>query len=134
MVQGYGDSYTDRCIISAYTGLPTVFGWQTHEWLWRYGSIVDKETAKTVEDPEDLVLHKLIYPRQGDIDTIYESEDPELIRSVINKYDIRYIVLGGLEFSQFDGDNTDLFYDMFGEPVFTCEDLLIFKVTPQQTE
>lgn len=132
--EGYGDSYTDRCIISAYTGLPTVFGWQTHEWLWRYGSIVDKETAKTVEDPEDLVLHKLIYPRQGDIDTIYESEDPELIRSVINKYDIRYIVLGGLEFSQFDGDNTDLFYDMFGEPVFTCEDLLIFKVTPQQTE
>lgn len=132
--EGYGDSYTDRCIISAYTGLPTVFGWQTHEWLWRYGSIVDKETAKTVEDPEDLVLHKLIYPRQGDIDTIYESEDPELIRSVINKYDIRYIVLGGLEFSQFDGDNTDLFYDMFGEPVFTYEDLLIFKVTPQQTE
>lgn len=132
--EGYGDSYTDRCIISAYTGLPTVFGWQTHEWLWRYGSIVDKETAKTVEDPEDLVLHKLIYPRQSDIDTIYESEDPELIRSVINKYDIRYIVLGGLEFSQFDGDNTDLFYDMFGEPVFTYEDLLIFKVTPQQTE
>ena len=132
--EGYGDSYTDRCIISAYTGLPTVFGWQTHEWLWRYGSIVDKETAKNVEDPEDLVLHKLIYPRQGDIDTIYESEDPELIRSVINKYDIRYIVLGGLEFSQFDGDNTDLFYDMFGEPVFTYEDLLIFKVTPQQTE
>ena len=132
--EGYGDSYTDRCIISAYTGLPTVFGWQTHEWLWRYGSIVDKETAKTVEDPEDLVLHKLIYPRQSDIDTIYESEDPELIRSVINKYDVRYIVLGGLEFSQFDGDNTDLFYDMFGEPVFTYEDLLIFKVTPQQTE
>ena len=132
--EGYGDSYTDRCIISAYTGLPTVFGWQTHEWLWRYGSIVDKETAKTVEDPEDLVLHKLIYPRQSDIDTIYESEDPELIRSVINKYDVRYIVLGGLEYSQFDGDNTDLFYDMFGEPVFTYEDLLIFKVTPQQTE
>ena len=132
--EGYGDSYTDRCIISAYTGLPTVFGWQTHEWLWRYGSIVDKETAKNVEDPEDLVLHKLIYPRQSDIDTIYESEDPELIRSVINKYDVRYIVLGGLEFSQFDGDNTDLFYDMFGEPVFTYEDLLIFKVTPQQTE
>ncbi|MBP5774570.1 MAG: hypothetical protein J6W36_02630 [Clostridiales bacterium] len=132
--EGYGDSYTDHCIVSAYTGLPTVFGWQTHEWLWRYGSFVDKETAKNVDDPEDIVLHKLIYPRQEDVDTIYESDDPDLIRSVINKYDIRYIVLGGLEYAQFNGDNTDLFYDMFGEPVFTYEDLLIFKVEPQQTQ
>ena len=132
--EGYGDSYTDRCIVSAYTGLPTVFGWQTHEWLWRYSSVVDKETAKSVEEPEQLVLQRLIYPRQSEVDIIYESEDPEAIQAVINKYNIRYIILGGLEYAQFDGDNTDLFYDMFGEPVFSYEDLLIFKTNPQQTE
>ena len=132
--EGYGDSYTDRCIVSAYTGLPTVFGWQTHEWLWRYSSVVDKETAKSVEEPEQLVLQKLIYPRQSEVDTIYQSEDPEQIRAVINKYNIRYIILGGFEYAQFDGDNSELFYDMFGEPVFSYEDLLIFKTEPQQTE
>ena len=132
--EGYGDSYTDRCIVSAYTGLPTVFGWQTHEWLWRYSSVVDKETAKSVEEPEQLVLQRLIYPRQSEVDIIYQSEDPEEIQAVINKYNIRYIIIGGLEYAQFDGDNSELFNEMFGEPVFSYDDLLIFKTNPQQTE
>ena len=129
--EGYGDSYSDCCIISAYTGLPTVFGWQTHEWLWRFSGIVDKETDKFVSNPEDDVWDKVIAPRQADVDTIYESEDRNEIQAIIDKYGIEYLVLGGMEYAKFEGENTELFYAMFGEPVFTDGDLLIFKTTPR---
>ena len=130
--ESYGDSYTDNCIISAYTGLPTVFGWQTHEWLWRFHGIVDQAEDKLVSDPDNDVLTKLIYPRQGDVDTIYEENDEAAVRAVIDKYKIEYIVLGSLEYAKFGNENMELFYKMFGEPVFTYEDLMVFKTTPAQ--
>ncbi len=130
--ESYGDSYTDNCIISAYTGLPTVFGWQTHEWLWRFHGIVDQAEDKLVSDPDNDVLTKLIYPRQGDVDTIYEENDESAVRAVIDKYKIEYIVLGSLEYAKFGNENMELFYKMFGEPVFTYEDLMVFKTTPSQ--
>lgn len=130
--EGYGDSYTDRCIISAYTGLPTVFGWQTHEWLWRFQGVVDKTKDVLVADPEDDVWNNLIVPRQIDVNNIYEATDKETLQSYINKYKIEYLVLGSMEYSQYDIEDVDLFYEMFGEPVFTYEDLVIFKTTPSQ--
>ncbi|MCR4775223.1 MAG: hypothetical protein K5869_02465 [Saccharofermentans sp.] len=129
--ESYGESYSDNCIISAYTGLPTVFGWQTHEELWRFHGVVDKENDKLVADPEQDVSVNIILPRQTDIDSIYLEEDRNLIQAVINKYKIEYIVLGGLEYQKFETGNTDLFYEMFGEPVFSYDDVLVFKTTPQ---
>ena len=118
--------------VSAYTGLPTVFGWQTHEWLWRFHGVVDKEKDVLVEDPERNVLKELIYPRQEDVDTIYEETDEAAIRAVIDKYKIEYIVLGSLEYAKFGNENYDLFVKMFGDPVFTYEDLYVFKTAPAQ--
>lgn len=132
--EGYGDSYTDHCIISAYTGLPTVFGWQTHEWLWRFHGVVDKQSDKLVSDPEEDVWDNIIAPRQEDVDTIYEEDDKDAIQALINKYKIEYIVLGSMEYKKFESENEDLFREMFGEPVFTYEDLMIFKTTPASSQ
>ncbi|MBR6487810.1 MAG: hypothetical protein IKT20_02760, partial [Clostridiales bacterium] len=129
--EAYGDSYTDCCIVSAYTGLPTVFGWQTHEELWRFHGVVDKEKDKLVADPENDVWPTLITPRQSDIDSIYLEEDKDIIQSLINKYKIEYIVVGGLEYQKFESSNTELFQEMFGDPVFTYDDVLVFKTTPK---
>lgn len=129
--EAYGDSYSDNCIVSAYTGLPTVFGWQTHEELWRFHGVVDKEKDKLVADPERDVWPTLITPRQSDVDSIYLEDDKEIIQSLINKYKIEYIVVGGLEYQKFESSNTELFQEMFGDPVFTYDDVLIFKTTPK---
>jgi len=129
--EAYGDSYTDNCIVSAYTGLPTVFGWQTHEELWRFHGVVDKEKDKLVSDPNRDVWAEIISPRQSDIDSIYMEEDRNLIQSIINKYKIEYLIIGGLEYQKFDSGNTELFHEMFGEPVFSYDDVLVFKTTPQ---
>lgn len=128
--EAYGDSYTDCCLISAYTGLPTVFGWQTHEWLWRFHGVVNKETDKLEADPEQDVWDKIIAPRQADVDFIYQEADREGIMSLINKYKIEYLVIGGIEYQKFESGNTELFYEMFGAPVFSYDDVLVFKTTP----
>ena len=127
--EAYGDSYTDSCIISAYTGLPTVFGWQTHEWLWRFHGIVDEEKDLLVSDPDNDVFKIYIDPRHADVNTIYFSESPEEVQSVIDKYQIQYIVVGDMERFKFGYDNTYVISQL-GTPVFNYDTLTVYKVTP----
>ena len=50
--EAYGPSYSERCIVSAYTGLPDVVGWEVHEWLWHFHGWTDPETGEYKDDPE----------------------------------------------------------------------------------
>ena len=130
--EAYGDSYTDSCIVSAYTGLPTVFGWQTHEWLWRFHGIVDKETDTLVSDPDKDVWKIYISPRHNDIDVLYLSGNESEIQGIIDKYHIEYIVMGGIERFKYGYDNSYMFYQL-GEIVYQYDDLTVFKVNPAAT-
>ena len=127
--EAYGDSYTDKCLISAYTGNPTVFGWLTHEWLWRFHGIIDEEKDILVSDPANDVWTLYITPRHEDVDTIYWSDSPEEVQELINKYHIEYIVMGDIERYQFGVDNTEVFKQL-GERVFAYDTLSVYKVTP----
>ena len=127
--EAYGDSYTDSCIISAYTGLPTVFGWQTHEWLWRFHGIVDKQQDLLVSDPEKDVWAIYITPRHNDVDTIYLSESPEEVQALIDKYQIQYIIIGDMERFKYGYDNSYIFA-LLGDSVFSYDTLTVYKVTP----
>jgi len=73
-----GASYTGYSRISTYTGLPTVLGWSMHESQWR-GTYEPQGT------------------RQDDLATLYTTPDWETARQIIQKYNIRYIFIGGLE-------------------------------------
>ena len=95
--EAYGNSYSDYNIISAYTGIPTVFGWQTHEQLWRFQGIVNEETDLLESDPNNDVFQKYITPRHNAIDTIYTSYDSAEVWNYINEYNINYIIIGPLE-------------------------------------
>ena len=128
--ESYGDSYTDNCIISAHTGNPTVFGWLTHEWLWRFHGIVDKDQDILVSDPANDVWALYITPRHNDIDIIYWSESVEEVQTMIDKYHIEYIVMGDLERFHFGYDNSAIFQQL-GERVFTYDTLTVYKVTPR---
>lgn len=131
--EAYSDSYTDGCIVSSYTGLPTVFGWQTHEWLWRYQGIVNKETDLLESDPEHDVWQMYIIPRHQDIDILYLSTNKDEVQSIIDKYHIEYIICGNLEYYKYDFDNTYTFQQL-GESVFLSQNLNIFKVTPNYSD
>ena len=127
IVEAYGDSYTDNCIVSAYTGLPTVFGWQTHEWLWRFHGIINKEKDLLESDPDHDVFKLYINPRHADIDKVYGSDDHDEIFDIIKKYDIEYIVTGPMEAKRFGSDNFAVL-SQFGDVVFDEGNLRVIKV------
>ena len=98
-----GDSYSTRERVSVATGLPTVAGWYVHEWLWRGDTDALSE-------------------RNDDIEAIYTSGDEELVRSLIEKYNITYIYIGTQERQVYYNSITDVFLQSLGEVVFSDGD------------
>lgn len=82
IVEAVGDSYTTFNQISMATGLPTIEGWVVHEWLWRGG--YDAPAA-----------------RQSEVEIIYTSESPEEVKSILDKYQIKYIIVGAKEYEKY---------------------------------
>lgn len=78
ILEAQGDSYTDFNVVSSYTGNPTIAGWFVHEWLWRGSS-------------------QVVQSRIPDIVTLYESQDIELTRQLLKKYNIDYVVVTTFE-------------------------------------
>ncbi len=124
--EAYGTSYTSYNLVSSYTGLPTVFGWQTHEWLWRFHGIVDEETDLLVPDPDQNVFDIYINPRHADIDTIYTSTDGDLVWQTLMKYDVRYIVVGPFEREKYGG-NLYCAFTQYLEPVYFNSEVAVYK-------
>jgi YYY domain-containing protein len=110
ILEANGYSYTDYQRVSVITGLPTVFGWYTHEQLWKSGP-----------DMTDSMVTSQLNERAGDIEAIYTSEDINLVRELINKYDISYIYVGPLEEEKFERINHVLIRGL-GEVVFENTD------------
>ncbi|MCR5432069.1 MAG: hypothetical protein K6E95_05880 [Lachnospiraceae bacterium] len=114
IIEANGDSYSTDCRFSAWTGLPTVLGWKTHEWLWRSSG----------NEGYPAVLSE----RENDIRSFYTAHDTETMRKVIDKYDISYIIIGQTEKNKY-GENlsTDLLL-MLGDTVFGNDTVRIVKV------
>lgn len=104
VLEAQGDSYTDYERISAYTGLPTVAGWWVHEWLWR-GS------------PD------VVGKRIPDIVALYESKDLELTKKLIDKYNIRFVVVSQLERQKYPQLNEEKF-SALGKRIFRSKNNL----------
>lgn len=73
-----GGSYTTYNIISTFSGMPTILGWIGHEAQWRGGYLE-------------------IGSRQSDLRVLYSTTEWSQAESVIDLYNIRYIVVGELE-------------------------------------
>ena len=108
IVEADGDSYTDNARYSAYTGLPTIVGWAVHEWLWRG-------------------TYDVVAPRREEVRVIYESDDLEKTRTILQKYNVKYIVVGYLERQKFVRMNEQKF-DELGTLVFTQGTTQIYDV------
>ncbi len=78
-----GLSYTYFNRVSVFTGMPTVLGWQTHEWLWR--------SSGNFEYPA------VVTERHDDVIEIYTSTDRARVLELIEKYNIDYIYIGECE-------------------------------------
>ena len=125
--EAYGNSYTDNCVVSAYTGLPTIIGWQTHEWLWRFQGVVNTQ-GELVSDPSKPdIWADILTPRQTDVRSIYNGTNATVIRSLLEKYDVTYLIVGDLERTQYVSIN-DTVLTSLGTKVFENGTLYIIKV------
>ena len=111
MLEANGDSYTIYERISVNTGLPTVLGWYTHERLWKSGPGVT----------DDMVV-SMLNDRAADIETIYTSDEEEVVRSLLEKYDISYIYVGGPEAKKYAFLNHEMLRNL-GTVVYEAPDL-----------
>jgi YYY domain-containing protein len=83
LVEASGGSYSDAGFVSAFTGLPTVLGWDFHQYQWRGNTI---ESGK----------------RQPDIAQIYQNANASEVLTLLDKYDIKYVYLGPVEKRTYD--------------------------------
>jgi uncharacterized membrane protein len=123
IVEAVGNSYsTAHNRISTYTGYPTILGWDFHEVQWRGGW--------------DLVM-----PRKQDVADLYCTGQWDLARSLLEKYDVRYLVVGDVEYTTYSagsdicpgGIRADKF-QLHLQPIFQNERLTIYEVPPQMLD
>lgn len=109
ILESVGDSYTTFNQVSVSTGLPTVQGWIVHEWLWRGGYDKPKE-------------------RQDDVQLIYEGKDLNRIKTIIQKYNIKYIFVGTKEYEKYADLNEENFIKLGAKIIFQSGKTKIYQL------
>jgi YYY domain-containing protein len=104
-----GSSYVYEGRVAALTGLPTLLGWAGHESQWR-GS------------------YEVQSAREPDIETIYNTHDPQAALTLLDKYDITYVYVGPLERSRYDPRGLDKFRQ-FMEVAYQQDGVTIYRTT-----
>lgn len=114
MLEANGDSYTYANRVSVLTGLPTVMGWFTHEWLWKDNNEKGYERANE---------------RAEIVKRMYTSTDAGEIRELMEEYNVSYVYVGDQERIKFaeTGINEEAIKAL-GEIVFQNEHVYIVKV------
>jgi uncharacterized membrane protein len=107
ILEAQGDSYTDYARVSSNTGLPTVLGWTVHEWLWR----------GTYDIPA---------PRIDEVKALYESEDITKTKSLLHKYNVKYIFIGTLEREKYTIDEDK--FEKLGKVAFENGTTRIYQI------
>ena len=108
ILEAPGDSYTEFNVISSYTGLPTVSGWYVHEWLWRGDSSFPQK-------------------RVADIDEIYTASDLVTTKTLLDKYNVEYVIVGVNERTKYPNLN-ELKFSQLGKKTFISGDTTIYQI------
>ena len=107
IMEAIGDSFSEFGRISAYTGLPTVLGWQGHENQWR-GSFEPQGT------------------RFEDVDTAYRTTDLQAVITIMEKYEVKFVYVGPLERQRYDAPGLEKF-GQFMDVAFESGEVTIYQ-------
>jgi uncharacterized membrane protein len=89
IVEASGGAYEHNGRISMATGFPTILGWQGHEHQWR----------GTMDEAE---------PRRADVEMIYTTRSESEFSELLDKYDVKYVVIGDLERGKYRLTDSDV--------------------------
>ena len=108
LVEAVGGDYTEYGRVASFTGLPSVLNWAGHELQWRGSS-------------------EFMDGRTEDVATVYQSKDVALVESVLDRYNVRYVVFGSRERMKYQVQSLDHLSPMLAE-VFSQDDFTIYEV------
>jgi len=108
IVEAVGGDYTMYGRVSEFTGLPTILGWEQHEWIWR-GS------------------DRHLKGRRDDVNLIYESSDLDQVKSLLDKYNVTFVYVGTLERASY-GPDVGSRFESFMNVAFSNKEVTIFEV------
>lgn len=107
ILESPGKAYTYYSRVSTNTGLPTVLGWNNHEFLWRGTWFTERES---------------------DANKIYSTKDNTEALGLLKKYNVTYIYVGSIEHKDYldEGlrkfsnhpDNYKIVYDYLNVQIF----------------
>ncbi|MCX7012308.1 MAG: DUF2298 domain-containing protein [Candidatus Sumerlaeota bacterium] len=115
ILEAAGPAYSATGRVSAYTGLPTVIGWDNHEAQWRGW---DRYWTR-------------IQARQEDVRVMYESQDLYQVFSLIYRYNITYVFVGRLERERYKPEGLEKFARI-GREVFHSGQTSVYLLTELQ--
>jgi uncharacterized membrane protein len=81
LVEAVGGSYSGFARYATFSGQPGVMGWPGHEGQWRGGNVD--------------------YERIDEIQMLYSTPNWDMAQVILDKYDIAYVIVGGLERSAY---------------------------------
>jgi YYY domain-containing protein len=107
VLESVGDDYSafGHARISTFTGLPTVMGWTGHELQWGH-------------DPGN---------RRAEVDLLYTTPDAALARPRLERFDVRYVVVGPIERAD-HGDAGLAKWDRLGRRVFDRDGTTVWEL------
>ncbi len=80
ILEAAGGSYSFYGRVAAFTGRPTLFGWDFHEWQWR-GPALERQAGN----------------RAADIERIYREARGQTLLDLLHRYGVVYLIVGTME-------------------------------------
>jgi YYY domain-containing protein len=115
ILEGQTPEYRWGSRYSINTGLPTVLGWNWHQ----------RQQRAAANEQE-------VWVRASDVETIYDTPIPEMAQQLLQKYHVRYIIVGPLERTYYHPMGLVKFEGMVADGslqvVYSNEQVTIYKV------
>ena len=103
--------------VSVFTGIPTILGWDGHEYQWR---------VHWLDNPQNLADYNA---RFSDLHTIYTSHDPTLVLALLHHYHVRYVYVGSVEQQLYAGPGIDLtHFGAYLTTIYQANGVTIYQV------
>lgn len=109
ILEATGNPYSYFARFSSNTGMPTVLGWANHEGLWRGHD-------------------KVVMQRHGEVGRIYNAVSLEEVRFLLDRYGVRYVVVGDLEHESYKPEGLRKFAGL--EVAFRSGRTVIYRWKP----
>ena len=117
VLEAHSQQYDWSGRIASYTGLPTILGWPWHQTQQRWD------------------YQHTIGERAADVRRMYETTNTAELETILQGYDVEYIVVGELERLYYGEAGIAKFDEMSGEgviePVFRNQGVTIYRTGGQ---